>query len=131
MEEVDFIEEKELANIPKAISIDVMKKLGDLARTHICKINSNGKKGTGFFLNIPFGFFNTLKALITSNQVLNKNDIQPGQTINFTLDNDSKKYNILIDDKRKAYTNESYDFTVIEIKKDDNIDGKCFFDIYR
>ena len=129
MEEAKYIEGKELENQPKAIPIEVMMKLGELTKTHICKINSNGKKGTGFFLKTPFGFFNTLNALITSNQVLNKDDIQPGQTINFTLNNDSKEYNILIDDTRKTYTNESYDFTSIEIKKDDNIDEKYFFDI--
>ena len=49
MEEVEYIEEKELANQPKAIPIEVMVKLGDLTRTHICKINSNGKKELAFF----------------------------------------------------------------------------------
>ena len=129
MEGENFIEGTELENQPKSITIEDMTKLGELTRTHICKINSNGKKGTGFFSKIPFGYCNTLNVLITSNQVLNKNDIQYGQTINFTLDNDSKEYNILIDNKRKVYTNESYDVTVIEIKKDDNIDEKSFFEI--
>ena len=117
-------------NQPKSIPIEVLYKLGDLAKTHICKINcNNGRIGTGFFFNIPFGFFNTLKVLMTSNQILNSNDIQSGQTINFTLDNDLKFYSIFIDETRKTYTNVSYDFTVIEIKQKDNIDEKSFFDI--
>ena len=45
---------------------------------------------------------------MTNNHVLDINDIQPGHTINFTIDNDEKEYKILIDKDRKTYTNESY-----------------------
>lgn len=106
--------------------------LENLSRTHICKINCNdGGHGTGFFCNIPIGWNNYLRVLITNNHVLNKNDIKPGRIINFSLDNDYKEFNILIDNSRKTYTNELYDVSIIEIKKDDKIDADSFFDLDR
>ena len=35
----------------------------------------------------------------------------------------------MIDNERKTYSNKSYDVTIIEIKKDDNIDRKSFFEL--
>ena len=58
---------------------------------------------------------------MTNNHVLNIDDIQPGQTINFTLNNDDEEYNIPIDNDRKIYTNESFDVTIIEIKENDKL----------
>ena len=124
----NYIEE-ELSNMPKAIPIDELKVLSDLIKTHICIIaGKDGSHGTGFFCNI-LNDCNILKVLVTNNHVLNSNDIQPGQTINFSINNDLKKFNILIDNTRKTYTNEIYDVTIIEIKKDDNIDLNSFFEL--
>ena len=66
---------------------------------------------------------------MTNNHVLDENDIQPGQTITFSINNDYKYYNILLDNNRKTYTDKSYDITIIEIKKEDNIDGNSFFEL--
>ena len=52
-------------------------------------------------------------ALLSNFHVLEPNDIQPGQTIKFTLDNDSKEYNIVIDNERKTYSDKSYDVTIV------------------
>ena len=132
MEEEKNIEEKELSNLSKAMSLRTIIILENLSRTHICKIYCNdGSHGTGFFCNIPFGWNNYLRVLMTNNHVLNKNDIQPGRVINFSLDNDYKEFNILIDNTRKTYTNELYDVSIIEIKKDDKIDVDSFFDLDR
>ena len=40
-----------------------------------------------------------------------------------------KELSIIIDNTRKTYTNTSYDVTIIEIREEDKIDKKSFFDI--
>ena len=130
MEEEDYVKEKELANVPKAIPTEDMIILLDLIKNQVCKITcKDGSHGTGFFCNISNDWSNNIKVLMTNNHVLNENDIQPGQTIKFSLNNDFKDYKILIDEERKTYTNKAYDVTIIEIKKDDKIDQKSFFDL--
>ena len=130
MKEENYIREKELKVRPKLISIECLKTIMDLAKNNICKIYYNdGCHGTGFFCNIPHDWNNDIKVLITNNHILNLNDIQPGKIIKFSIDNDNKFYNILIDNSRKTYTNEKYDVTFIEIKIDDKIDEKSFFNL--
>ena len=129
-EEENYIREKQLANLPKAISLKLIKNLENISKTHICKIYCNdGSHGSGFFCNIQNNWNNNLKVLITNNHVLNKNDIKPGNLINISLDNDSKYYKILIDESRLTYTNESYDVTFIEIKEDDKLNENSFFEL--
>ena len=129
MSKEDYIKEKELPNQSKAIPTEEMITLVDLIKTHVCKITCNdGTHGTGFFCKIPIGWGNYLTTLMTNNHVLNESDIQPGKTIKFSINNDYKDYNILIDNTRKTYTNDNYDVKIIEIKEDDKIDEKSFFD---
>ena len=130
MKEENYIREKTLANQPHAISIDFLRTSGDLARTRICKINyKEGCYGSGFLCNIQIDWNNYVKVLMTNNHILNKNDIQPGKTIEFSIDNDMKLYRILIDNTRKTYTDEYNDVTFIEIIEDDKIDEQSFFDL--
>jgi hypothetical protein len=132
MEEEKYIKEKELSSLPKSISAKKMKILLNLLETNICKIYCNdGSRGTGFFCNIEIGWNKNMKVLMTNNHVLNANAIKPGKTVKFSINNDNKYYNILIDKSRKAYTNESYDVTIIEIKEKDKINEKSFFDLDR
>ena len=49
--------------------------------------------------------------------MVDKDDIIEGNTINLTLNNDKIPFKIKIDNSRKVYTNEKYDITFIEIKK--------------
>ena len=130
MEEENYIKEKDLVNQPKGISFKEMNILGKLLMTHICKIYcKDGSHGTGFFCNIPFSWGNILTALLTNNHVLNSDDIQPDKTITFSLNNDEKFFNILIDNKRRTYTDKNFDVTIIEIKEDDKIKDDSFFDL--
>ena len=130
MEEENCIKEKELENSPKAIPLEEMIILVDLAKNHVCKITcKDGSHGTGFFCNIEIGWNKHLKVLMTNNHVLNENDIKIGQTIKFSINNDDKFFNIFIDNTRKTYTNNYYDVTIIEIKEYDKIDEKSFFDL--
>ena len=129
MKKENYMMEKELENMPKAIPYEVLKILGTMLETHICKIIAkDGSRGTGFFCNIPCGW-NTLKVLMTNNHVLNADDILPNQIIKFSLNNEAKKYDIKIDGSRKTYTSKEYDVTIIEIKQSDKLDKNSFFDI--
>ena len=125
----DYVKEKELLNQPKAIPVEELNILLELVKTRICKICKDKYYGTGFFCKIPIGWGNYLTVLMTNNHILKINDIQPGQNINFTLNNDDKAFNILIDNTRITYTSEYFDITIIEIKEDDKIDQKSFFDL--
>ena len=130
MENEKYIKEKELANQPKSFDPEEMSTLIEQVKTHICKIKcKDGSHGTGFFCNIPISWGNYLKVLMTNNHVIDIEDIKPGKTINFSLNNDEKEFNILIDNSRKTYTNLSFDVTIIEIKENDNINEKSFFDL--
>ena len=132
MTEEYLIKEKHLENQAGSIPLKWFRPLENILKTHICKIYPNdGSRGTGFFCNIPNSGKNTLKVLMTNNHVLKEEDIVPGKTIYFTLNNDTKDYKLLIDKSRKIYTNKTFDITIIEIKKDDKIDDNSFFDIDR
>ena len=130
MEEEKYIKEKVLSNQPRAIPAKQMKILLNLLETNICKIYcDDGSRGTGFFCKIENGWDKIMKVLMTNNHVLNVNDIKPGKTIKFSIDNDNKYYHILIDKYRRTYTNKFYDVTIIEIKEEDKINEKSFFDL--
>ena len=98
----------------------------------VCKINKiKGGTGPGFLCNIPFpNNDKLLPVLITSNNTLNKNDINEGKRIDISLNNDSTPYAIMIDENRKKYNNSrSFGITIIEIKKEDGLDTDLFFEI--
>ena len=87
----------------------------------VCKIYIKGTKGTGFFAKIPQKN-NFLSCLFTNNHVLGEDNIQDGNNISISLNNEEIFKNIKIDSKRKRYTNEILDVTIIEINEDiDNI----------
>ena len=98
----------------------------------ICKINLIEGFGTGFFCAIPFPDLNNLlPVLITNNHVLNKEYLKKGKEITFTTNDERNFYKIIIDERRKVYTNEKpFDVTIIEIKKKDkNILENIFLEI--
>ena len=66
---------------------------------------------------------------MTCNHVLDEDDIKIGKSINFSLDNEKHKYEIIIDNKRLVYTNSEMDFTIIQIRKNDNLDINSFLSI--
>ena len=88
----------------------------------ICKIYINDKKKvTGFFCNIINNHSKELlPVLITNNSLFNKNDEESEKTIKISFyDNENlKQKEIKIENKRKVYTSEKYDITIIEIKKE-------------
>ena len=81
----------------------------------ICRIND---KGNGFFVKIPYKSM-LLTVLITTNQVINTDDIQDNKNISLYLNNHKKIKTIKLDNNRLKYTNEKLDITIIEIKEDE------------
>ena len=129
MEKEKYIKEKNLLNMPKAIPIGVLEFLIPKSKESVCKIYcSDNGHGTGFFCNIPNNW-SILKVLMTNNHVLNENDISIGHQIKFSINNEMKYYNILIDKSRKVYTSIKYDITIIELKPNDKLEDISFFDI--
>ena len=127
-----YIKEKNLDKHPNPISIDKLEVILEQIKNCICNIECQIEgHGTGFFCRIPFpDFFNIKPVLMTNNHVLNKDDIAEGNIIEFTLNKEKIRKKIKITDKRKVYTNEKYDITIIElILKEDSIDANSFLDI--
>ena len=132
MEVKNYVEEKNLKNSPKAISINQVDIISSKAKENMCKIYfSEEGTGTGFFCNIPNGpnSWNSLKVLITNYHILNENDKSIDKIIKLSLNNEKKFYEIYIDKFRKVYSNYTYDITIIELKEQDIIDKISFFDI--
>ena len=116
----DEIKEVLIEKSVQPISIEKTKIILEQMEKCVCKIHINGKKGTGFFIKIPYKKY-LLDALITNNHVLNDEKFEFGNTITLSLNNGKKIINIKIDDERKKYTNEILDITILEIKEIDGI----------
>ena len=113
-----------LNGYPNVISYECTKKIIEQMERNICKINIGEQQGTGFFTKIPFpNQNNMLPVLITNNHIIN-NDTLNKKNIKIKIyikeDEDVKE---IILNKRMKYTNEEYDTTIIEIKKEDNINN--------
>jgi len=127
-----YVKEKDIDNNAISIPTSALEVILDLSKKSIGKIKSNEQDiATCFFCAIPFpDKYNRLPVLVTNNHVLKKEDITEGKIIRFSTNNEEHKFEIKIDENRKKYTNEKYDITFIEIKKDtDNININSFLDI--
>ena len=127
----NYTTEKDLANVPDQVPIDVLEIIIKQIKKSICKIKCNdGGNGTGFFCAIPFpDKFHQLPVLMTNNHVITEKDLMEGNRIKFTINNDKFSFEIIIDDFRKIYTNQDFDVTIIEIKDNDNLDMNSFLEL--
>jgi len=84
-----------------------------------------------FLCYIPFpDKIHILPVLITNNHILNEEDISIGKKINFSINNEEKFYEIIIDDSRKTFTKKPpYDITIVELKPNDKLDLDSLFEI--
>ena len=110
---VDNRKEKYITKSLEPISLKQTEMILDQMNNSICRIND---KGTGFFVKIPYKSI-LLTVLITTNQVINTDDIQDKRNISICLNNDKKIKTIKLDENRIMYTNEKLDITIIEIKE--------------
>ena len=94
----------------------------------LVSIKNKDKKGFGFLCKIPFtGAKPILPVLITSLDLIEKNEHEPLQKVVFILNDCS--YTINIDNDRKTYIEENlYKIIMIEIKDDDNLKINSFFE---
>ena len=116
---VDYIKEK-YSTSPEPVSLKQTGMILEQMKSNsICRINN---KGNGFFVKIPYKS-KLLPLLITSNQVINTDDIQNNRNISLYLDNKKIK-TIKLDNNRLKYTNEKFDITILEIKEnEDNLNN--------
>jgi len=121
VDNMDNIKEK-YPTSPEPISLRQTENILEQMKSNsICGIND---KGTGFFVKIPYKSI-LLTVLITTNQVINTDDIKNNKNISLYLGNDKKIKTIKLDNNRLKYTNEKLDITIIEIKEDeDNLNNK-------
>ena len=129
---VDNRKEKYITKSLEPISFKQTEKILDQMKSNsICRIND---EGTGFFVKIPYKSI-LLTVLITTNQVINTDDIQGERNISILLNNDKKIKTIKLDENRIMYTNEKLDITIVEIPKYINLSyisskiNKIFFNI--
>ena len=116
--------EANLNGFPRVISYDCTEKIIEQMKNNVCKIMIGNTQGSGFFCKIPFPDKNNmLPVFITNNHNINDNLLKDGSTeISYYI----KKEKVLKKLKlknRRTYTNEKYDVTIIEIKKEDNINN--------
>ena len=123
-------------NIKNSFSINELEIISKEMNNSVFKITFNydnseeNREGTGFLCKIPNpDFDHLLPVLITNNHVLKEKDINIGIKICISFKNEENIKFITIDSSRITYTNEKYDFTLIEIKKEDNIDFENFLEI--
>ena len=115
--------EVEIIGAVKPISLKQTSIILNQMQTCVCRIHNGQKKGTGFFLKIPYQK-NDLPVLITNNHVLGEEKIAEGQLITLSLqslNDEETTINIEIDNGRKRYTNEILDVTIIELNDNDKI----------
>ena len=104
----------------KKISIKETEFILEQMKTCVCKMHLGAKKGTGFFIKIPYRN-QLLNVLMTNNHVLSENEISDGKNVTISINNGEVTKNIKMDSKRKRYTNEILDITIIELLEKDNI----------
>ena len=118
----DIIQEKLIKNILDPVPLEVIEKITYQMKKCVCQIYINGETGTGVFTKIPYKH-KLLKVLITAHHVLGENEIKNNKIITISLNNNEKdKKHIKMNNKRKRYTNDIFDVTIIEIDEiQDNI----------
>ena len=112
--------EKYINISPEPVSLEGTKNILNQMNKCVCRIY-NGCEGTGFFTKIPFNNI-LLPVLITNNHIINQNDIKNNKKLSIYLDKEIRS--IKIDEKRKRYTNEKLDITIIEIKEEDKLNNE-------
>ena len=106
------INEVELKDYPKPIFCEQTKIILKQMKTCLCKININGKRGSGFFTKIPND--KMVPVFITNNHVINKDYLDNKNEIEVIIYDELKKIKI----KNKAFFSyPEYDVTIIEVNE--------------
>ena len=116
----DYLPEQ-LINNNEPIPFDILEKCSE-KKTATCKILTG--KGTGFFCKLNLKN-KSIIALLTNNHILNEDTIKLGSKIEIEHNKENKV--IEITKNRFTCTNEEYDYTCIEIFKNENFNN--YFEI--
>ena len=122
----DYINESLIVGHGNPISFIDLRKLDYKNEKSMCKIEYNGKKGSGFFYkqNISkIKYYNKL-FLMTNNHILDSNFIKNYNELTIVYNNKEKMIPLK---NRIKITNKTLDYTIIEIKENDKIEE--FFEI--
>ena len=109
-----------------------MKAVRQQFKESICKIKSKKElKGIGFFVKTQFPQnFKEMNVLITSNKLINKNDLTNGNIIKLYLKNTDTTIKLYIDSKRKFYINDEYQTSIIELFENDGLKNVSFLNAW-
>ena len=119
--------EKFLENYPIPVTISNTEIILDQMRKSICKIDDIYGKGTGFFCLIPYEG-KKLKVLITNNHLIDEKILKNNKELIIKLNDDREKRNLILNEKRKMYTNKDFDTTIIELfPEKDDLENICTF----
>ena len=124
---MNIIKEEKRNDYPESVSLEGIEEILDQMKKKVCKIFiENGDIGTGFFGKIPFPDNNNLlSVLITNNHLINEIILEKNINILISINNEKKNREIKLEN-RIIYTNKEYDITIIEIKKEDNINNYLY-----
>ena len=102
-----------------------------LKKISLCRIYcNNGKITTGFFGVIPLGEAKLMKVIVTSNFILEENDLEKDLIIKIPPINKNKEEKIIILNKERIkYINNKFGIIIIEIKDFDGIKNDSFSEI--
>ena len=114
---MENLNEIDIEKFPKPVPIERTKIILNQMQKKVCKIyKSISEKGTGFFCNIRYNN-RIMHTMITNYHIIDKNYIKNNKEIKITINDDKISINIQLNNKI-IYTNETYDITIIEIKKE-------------
>ena len=121
---MEGINETVLTGYPSPIPYDCSKEIIKQMEKNICKLKIGNDQGTGFFCKIPFpDKEHQLTVLITNNHVIDENLLfKENAVIPLDIkDRNELKYLNLNNRMKSTYHEDIYDTTIIEIKKEDEI----------
>ena len=132
----EYINEEKI-EMGQTLNLTNLKLLSKKAELSVCEIVKDFGRGTGFFCKMKYpNKINTIICLITNNHVINDYMLKNNDFIRIKMNGQIK--DIYLDLDRKKWTNESLDFTCIEILEEDNLhlnqlfelDDNCFVEDY-
>ena len=125
--DTEIEKEKFLEYYPLPITINKTELILDQMKKSICKIDNLNGQGTGFFCLIPYNN-QKLNVLITNNHILDQKILENSKEIIIKVNDGKEERSLIIDEKRKMYTNKEYDTTIIELfPEKDDLKNICIF----
>ena len=114
-------EKKTISSSPEPIELESLEKTVEQMKKCICRVYGCGE-GTGFFSQVPYDS-DFIPVLITTNSIIGEDEITNAKTIKILINEEGKKREFEIDPKRKRYTNQKLDITILELTSRDGINN--------